>query len=778
MEYNYANDMYYPEAPDGSEAMAYQFGYEQPMFAGEYAPMTQLMTDMPLEQAAPPAPRSRAKKPGKQAPQARAAARPKTPWTAEQNLQLFRTMAEYIYVDKHGMELLAMYLNPSDLDHIEQCEQAFGMTDSEIAISLGEQEAESNPSRHAHLLFGVLRHMQRASGDHSIRVVNEKVKNVRSRILNRFITMNADGSLPPNRPVRYVAAMLHSLVTSPFCPVREGALAPGVFAAAESKHDVSQWLQAMLWLHPRGMYEFLVQCAVQAVRRWAGGIPPERRTGEDHHVLTHDDPDVFVVIEELRRMVGALNDDSGKGGRDGASAEAPRKRKLSRQDVAKKKPRSASTTVATNDGEHVSLAMFDLLKTDEKLQVAGKRVKLLAAVGGVVRNGSARTRLDAQYHVYRLWTCVARLAQVNQMLVPAAMVPSGDAATWPRFAEFVVVHDYRGPFDIASVEPRLRVSKRRVPCADAPGRAEELIAQWVASTEGEARAEIPMWLAAARRADGKFVLGLVVCAPDADAPAGSLVADFRPHSDAALQPVVDAAVATGGSASLGGAPMSSQRGLDPWPSADAEGGSPVTIDVGDSAMQLVVSSAYAGSPNVIDPWCEPRIMPAAVFARQKDYAAAAAIRDAPTFDELLRDERASRSPAAMRVDAAPATGAWPQMPAMALARGGSLAIGGALAALTPQGFAGLHDPIASVAALSAYPSSSNLYDANGYAADAQHNAPLLDAAGSLLVDPSQHLHVDVLNGYADGAWPQSTFDPNSSYPQIFHSAAPSEYGPP
>ncbi|KAJ1998972.1 hypothetical protein H4R26_005249, partial [Coemansia thaxteri] len=45
--------------------------------------------------------------------------RAKTPWTTEENSNLFKAMAEYIYVDKKGMKPLAIYLNPTELDHVE-----------------------------------------------------------------------------------------------------------------------------------------------------------------------------------------------------------------------------------------------------------------------------------------------------------------------------------------------------------------------------------------------------------------------------------------------------------------------------------------------------------------------------------------------------------------------------------------------------------------------------------------------------------------------------------
>ncbi|KAJ2372052.1 hypothetical protein IW150_004306, partial [Coemansia sp. RSA 2607] len=111
-------------------------------------------------------------------------------------------MAEYIYVDRNGMKPLAIYLNPAEIDHVESCENAMTMTDDDIARSLREMELDNNPNRRGDLLFAVVRHLQAASGYHSTRVVNEKIKNVRSRIINWFMTMYIEGAVPTKRPMR------------------------------------------------------------------------------------------------------------------------------------------------------------------------------------------------------------------------------------------------------------------------------------------------------------------------------------------------------------------------------------------------------------------------------------------------------------------------------------------------------------------------------------------------------------------------------------------------
>ncbi|KAJ2083392.1 hypothetical protein H4R24_000869 [Coemansia sp. RSA 988] len=777
--------------------------------------------------------------------QTRGLTRPKTPWSTQENRNLFRVMAEYIYIDKDGLKPLAIYLNPSELDHVEQCELSLNMTDGDIIQSLCEQEIENNPNRGSHLLFSVLRHMQSVSGNHSIRVVNEKVKNVRSRIVNWFMTMFADGTLPTKRPVRYVTAMLNSLVSSPFCPAKDttATIGMGVYAAADSKHDVCLWLQALFWLYPRKMYEFILQCSVQIVRNRIQTIPYEHRTNEEVHVLTVDYPDIYVLIEQLRRLINHLNEGNSTTSRksagrykgtgnihsefdldyDSDGMEKKRKRRPTPKETKRKAP-SNNIKVPTNDGEEVSLSLFDLLKNQEKLRIAGMRVKMIAAVGGVVRNGSPYTSMDIKYHLYRLWTCVARFSKVSQMLVPSQHVPPDETSSWPRFAEFVVVQDYYSLFDIASVEPRIRGSKTRTNCNEIYHKLDELVEQWVASTEGESRVEIPIWLAIARRMDGKYVLSLVISSlhtvipskvgTSAQAPMSLL--RFRKFSDSELTPLVDNAIPGGGNIELDGTVMCNHSGLDPWPwnplnsnniSMSHGYTTQIKVDVSGSSIPLIVSSAYSNSPNILDPWMEPRIMANAVFHRQKGYAESGIVGLAPTFEEIFEVEQRNESSLDLEskavevdntdngvdIDANSVVNAntgvdmsWqPQnhIPGIPL---GSSNISGlppdisafassALAASTHKS-----DRAPNYNATNAYTNNTATYNSSLYGDDMSSSLqPILETEGGLLMDGTQQFPIDIMNSYNEGGWNANNFNPNAVYPYQFDgSAAPSEYGPP
>ncbi|KAJ2799188.1 hypothetical protein H4R21_003639 [Coemansia helicoidea] len=822
MDYNYPMDgAYY--ADDGAAA-PYQFIHENQLFVGDngYPPHMQHLEQQPepgmhnhrhmaggTPQRETPA---RAGKRQARAPM-RALARAKTPWTADENTNFFRALAEYTYADRTGLRQLVIYLNPSELDHVEHCEVELKLGDTEISQSLYEQEAENNPNRGSHLLFAAMRHMQRASGGHSIRVVNEKAKNVRSRIANRFASMFNEGALPPKRPGRYVTAMLNSIVNSPHCPVKDisATMAMGLYATAENKHDVSLWLTAMLWLHPRRMYEFLFQCAVQVLRAHIEATPLEARSSEDMHLMTSGAPDEYVVIDGLRRLVGTLNSDSPtkpSAHRSMATSKASsfdpygidsdggagrkRKRRLTPHESMKRMC-TDEVMVPTNGDERIALNMFDLLKNEERLQLAGKRIKMVAAVGGVVRNSHPQTPLDVKYHLYRLWTCVARLAEVSKMLVPAHLVPPAEAAVWPRFAEFVVVHDYSGTFDIAAIEPGVRVSKTRMafrPEFDAA----DLIAQWIASTIDESRPEIPMWLTVARRIDGEHVLALVISAlhtatPTAGALAGQSLTmlQHRRFSDDELAAAVDTAIANGGNSLVGGMPMCQHGGLDAWPWADAQHATvsmahgqvrQIQADVTGSSIRLVLSTTCDTDQNIIDPWMEPRVMASGAFERQKGYAAEERVGESPSFDDLVAGEQKAVGGTAVDSQSTSAAAGWRPM----LETGSAVTMSSLASLGAPELSDGVHSAskLASAALMSSYASSA----AAGYGAmypdqDPRQLPPMLGSASGMLFEPTQPFQMDMLGGYADAGWVPHGFDAAGTYPTFYNdSGAPSEYGPP
>ncbi|KAJ2784240.1 hypothetical protein H4R18_001228 [Coemansia javaensis] len=790
--------------------------------------------------AAPP--RAATRKRAQPAP--RKQMRPKTQWTTEQTLSMFRIMAEYTFVDKAGIQPLVIYLNQNELDHVVQCEARMDMTDAEISASLAEQEVENNGSRGPHLMLEVLRHMQRASGNHPISVVNEKMKNARSRIVNWFGNMHKKGELPTKRPARYVTAILNSIVTSPFCPVKDStaAMSMGLYATAENKHDVILWLNAMFWIYPRKMYEFVYQCALKIVRTRIEATPVGNRTQEEHHMVESENPDTYVLIDQLRRLIGILNNEEspknggsvggggGGGGRRpqrGASAsdaygmyediedEAAGSRKRRRKALPNENTKwngFSDVMVPTNGDDRVALSMFDAFNTADKLKIAGMRVKMLAAVGGVIRNGHASTSLDIKYHLYRLWTCVARFKEVSRMLVPTSQIPFNEAASWSRFAEFVVVRDHYSPFDIVNIEPRIRVSKTRMAYKESDN-AEDLIRQWVASTEGEHRPEIPVWLTICRRIDGEYVLALVVSSLDTQLPAAADGSDpqaalppstleYRKFSDSELTTVIDSAIANGGEVAIGEVPMRNHGGLDHWP-WDSEQEKTVLMthgywtqiraDVAGSTVQLVISSAYADSPNVIDPWMEPRVMCSTAFSYQKRYAEDSAIGEAPTFNDLIVEEQKpiGGMPVTRTVLARSGSSGDPlswqqaqQVPLMRLDEHNLATLNPQLSGLAPPDLAStIHEAsaAASAAAMESYPAyPTGNYDPSAYQVDSHKAAPpMIDGSGGLLLDPTQGFPVDMLSTYADNGWTAGNFDPTSPYPHMFSgSGAPSEYGPP
>ncbi|KAJ2854645.1 hypothetical protein GGI22_004424, partial [Coemansia erecta] len=687
----YASDFYSPQMFDNSgqqQIMAPLFNNEiqeyheyntpynnLPLIASGFASSAALSPAIQAgrhQSTAPPlSPQSGARQPNQ-----RQKSRAKTPWTMDENRRLFCAMAEYIHIDQFGIKPLAIYLNPAELNFVEMCETKHQLHDIDIAKSLRERELDTNPNRRSDLLFEVLRHMQDASGNHSTRVVNEKVKNARSRIVNWFMTMFTNGMLPTKRPVRYITAILTSLVASPFCPLEDVLAAPAfaAYVANDAKHDVDLWLQAMFWLYPRKMYAFVYQCAVQVTRAQAEKTPSNARSELDNHLLASHGvaPHPWVVYESLRMLDLRLRSSSGSanGGPRNAiynelgSADIDdeyqgvgrkRKRRLQVQDSRKalKGLLPSGQLAAASDGVssyvitsgadvNESLKMFDIMKNEEKIRMAGQRVKLVAAVGGVVRRNHTMSLVDVRYHLYRLWTCVAQFQDVGALF-----------STKQGFSELVVVHDFMNAFEEANIEPHIRVAPLRIGSIQS---VEALVAQYVASTDGEERNEIPMWLAVVAKGNGSHALALLVCSPVIEPPTiktGSSLISYRQFSDTELASAMTESLITssGTGESIGGTPVCSIGGLEPWPAPPS---ATITMSHGQVSQakiastvadketpQLVVSSLFNGFKGVLDPWCEPRILSSMAHARLQELAGKAG--NGPSYQELSNDTLALSS---------------------------------------------------------------------------------------------------------------------------------------
>ncbi|KAJ2886457.1 hypothetical protein H4R27_000667 [Coemansia aciculifera] len=673
---------------------------------------------------------------------------------AEENRNLFRAMAEYIYVDKQGMKPLAIYLNPTELDHVESCENALNMTDDDIASSLLEQGIEVNPNRRSDLLFHVLRHLQRASGNQSTRVVNEKVKNVRSRIVNLFMNMYNDGDLPT-------------------------------------------------------MYEFISQCALQIVRAQAEHTPMPMRTAEEHNVLS-ETPEYRTIITLLHQLVINLNGGGpAKKPKPGSSSARvtgikrgphdnfdeindeddmfdggllPKRRKRKGQTLeAKKMTNGNDIEVIANDGIKVSLTLFDLLKTEEKLLLAGISIRMLAATGGVIRN-TPEAGLDIKYHMYRLWTCISRLVDVANLFQSNDRGGNPNAVeTNSTFAEFVVVKYFSGPFEQNNIEPRVRVSKDRTPCPGGLASLERLIKQTFASTEEESREEIPIWLTVTKRQDNKYVLALIVTSPEIEVPVENGVSLFfgRHYSDQMLGSVIDEAISSGGNAMMGMLPIQSHSGLDPWPwmpgqaqtisvEAGFIGHIPLTSE--DNESLIVATINYRGVDKA-SPWHEPRIMTEVIFDCQQSYANLGISGLAPPYQHMLQSGVTEAMTAAASTVAA-------------LTRNHSPL----LLPSDPSSFPILPDDVSHLDQPVYYDHVSNEIMPSDFGHAYHHelgitapnsaailgrgpvngNLPLAtSSAANLLLSPQPYFSNELMGHYQQNDWAPANFGPADPYPQFF-----------
>ncbi|KAJ2864684.1 hypothetical protein GGI22_001663 [Coemansia erecta] len=553
----------------------------------------------------------------------------KAAWTAEETSAVFRAMAEYMYIDANGIKPLAIYLSAEEMDHVEMC-QDMQYTDSQISKALGGRKNAQSGAPH---LFAVIRHLQRHARAHSIREVNEKFKNTRSRIINWFATMFAHGTLPNSKPAKYIVAMAAALKRSPFLP-RDTHID---LAKLGGKHDIDMWLDAMCWLHPRKMYSFLLACALRVARERARNMPKELRTQAHKAVLGAKSPALDDIFSVLYQLVCSLQQRGGSSRNGSVSPGAlPVGGIASGESDGKCVHLDSAAAAAASNGDikimcgsaTVSSDMFYTLSNAEKVQLAGPQVKLIAAVGGVIRN-SRESSTDIRYHMHRLWTCIARFKSINTMVSPL----TADGAK-PGFSEFVVVYDYMGAMDERSIEPHIRVSRTRVACT-ADHRMDRLVAQYVATSPDESRGEVPVWLAIVANADGTHSLALVICSSP-DQPSSSLLA-HRCFTDAEI-----ANAAHHGA--IDGRPVQAYGGMEPWPWTAMQAS---TVSMARQPIALTVCKASADGPPVVvsgraqsmqvllnSPWCEPRVLAMEAYTRQQGYAALNIVGMYPSYAYL------------------------------------------------------------------------------------------------------------------------------------------------
>ncbi|KAJ2636123.1 hypothetical protein GGF40_003196 [Coemansia sp. RSA 1286] len=573
--------------------------------------------------------------------------RAKTPWTMEENKNLFKSMAEYIYVDKNGMKPLAMYLNPSEIDHVEKCEET--MSDEEIGLSLRKAEIDNNPNRRGDLLFAFVRHLQAASGYHNTRVVNEKIKNVRSRIINLFMNMHVEGALPTKRPVRYIAAMVNSIVRSPFSTLEPSVKTLHTNSAyADNKHDVCLWLDAMYLLHTQNMHDFINQCAINLVRTHLELIATGLYADQVAMELAQEEPNMSFVVSCLNTLINVLNNDERvkkDKAKRGEEVLRKRKRKNTASSNSAQKRKIEDVQIVCNDNKTVSLALFEMLKNEEKLQIAGIPLKMIAAVGGTIRRRDPMTVLDIKYNLYRLWTCVSRFNDITAKLSNATVGrPDQDS-----FTEFVVVNHFAQSFSELAIEPRIRISKTRV--ADGDLKLDQLIEQYFASTENESRHHVPVWMTVCKRSDGQYVFALVITSANMIAPADIQISgstSFRRFTDDSLFPIIDNALASGGSLPYAGVSMCQHAGLDTWPWTPDQLSTIVMSQGYEEQLDLViekgsrvmVSTGWPNTTHTLSPWAEPRVLNGEAYRFQQKYASVSMMDVAPSYEQLVEAQKA------------------------------------------------------------------------------------------------------------------------------------------
>ncbi|KAI8321543.1 hypothetical protein GQ54DRAFT_297953 [Martensiomyces pterosporus] len=613
-----------------------------------------------------------------QAPKPRQERKAKTTWTPEENEAFFRAMAEYMYVDEDGLKPLIIYPSAAELEVIEKWEYSSeeNMDDEAIALTIEEDlKDKCKPGRRPDLLFLAMRHLQRSSADpitgemHSTREVSEKVKNVRGRFVNPFMAMREDGSYPERYAARYVSTLLNNYVSSPFFPahrIPKSHRAEAVHAVAHATDDISLWIQAMFWLYPENMYLFMHQCAIKIVRTDVINIEPMLRSSDEQKLLVSSESDPSLVVQHLRKITQRLSvKDASKKSKVGSDAKAKPGAALSAEpqwsgSPGKKRGRSKSSPEPAGDlkrarrhncyagmstARPAAIASWEGMKNEDKLGIVGKRVKLIASVGGVIRRDFAKSKIDINYHLYRLYATVSRFSDITQMFLPAAVVQAGQAAA-PQFEELVVVRHFDEAFEDGNVEPRIRVSKERFPCTGQ--QIEPLIRSRLSLEAGDTRKEVPVWLAISKRSDNRCILALIITSARSKPahPAASPYTKFRSYQDEELSPAIFTAIQSNGQNKISGAPIRCCEGLNFWP---LYGGRDTTISLPGKRTELVSDLATAPRTHyavacayqvtALDrPWWEPRVLSGVAYECQMELAFYDTASNAPSYNQLAKLE--------------------------------------------------------------------------------------------------------------------------------------------
>ncbi|KAJ1816289.1 hypothetical protein LPJ56_004327, partial [Coemansia sp. RSA 2599] len=359
------------------------------------------------------------------------------------------------------------------------------------------------------------------------------------------------------------------------------------------------------------MHDFINQCAINLVRTHLDLITTGFYTDQMAIELSQEEPNMSFIINCLNSMINVLNNEE----------------------------RLQDIQIACNDNKIVSLALFDMLKNEEKLQIAGIPVKMIASVGGTIRRMDPMTVVDIKYNLYRLWTCISRFSDISGKLSNGTIAhPEHDS-----FAEFVVVDHFSQPFSELAIEPRVRISKIRV--AGGQLRLDELIEQYFSLTENESRHHVPVWMSICKRSDGQYVFALIITSIDMVAPIDMPISSgssFRRFTDEGLIPIVDNAIASCGSLPYMGVSMCQHAGLDAWPWSPNQLGTIVMtqgyeeqLDVNiEKGSHMMVSTGWPGTIHTLSPWAEPRVLSIEAYRVQQKYANAPTMDFAPSYEQL------------------------------------------------------------------------------------------------------------------------------------------------
>ncbi|KAJ1902385.1 hypothetical protein LPJ81_003606 [Coemansia sp. IMI 209127] len=297
-------------------------------------------------------------------------------WTSDNADNFHWVLSEYTWFVNDILQLEHRYLDIRDIREVENLEEEFERNDNSLdaaerdkrIIQHLEVTNASNPNKDVKRWFKLLRELQHAAGSkHSVRQINTKHINTRSRWSVPFKSLNEVGFLIKNQALRGTKRASAEELRARKEPVRRTniekknlaaikalrkyvvcrsiywdddlncipsaeqlALMPPVSSEMEDNSEPERWMRAMIRRHGKRMVEYLDVCATNLASNYVDELI-ERGEITAENIHSPIASNVSMVKLYLNRMVGEIMRISKASSMGRSSSVAPGDKESRRQ---------------------------------------------------------------------------------------------------------------------------------------------------------------------------------------------------------------------------------------------------------------------------------------------------------------------------------------------------------------------------------------------------------------------------------------------------------------